>query len=67
MAQDYFDTNPFDLLLTYISIDSSNMSSDKAIDDGSKVKSSGGDTDSNETPNPMFRVITSKFKGKFEE
>ena len=43
------------------------MNSEKANDGGSKIKSSGGDTDNNETPNPMFRVITSKFKGKFEE
>ena len=67
MAQDWFDTNSLDSLLTYISIDSSKMNSEKANDGGSKMKSSGGDTDNNETPNPMFRVITSKFKGKFEE
>jgi hypothetical protein len=43
------------------------MSSDKVNDGGSKTKSSVGDMDNNETPNPMFRVITSKFKGKFKE
>ena len=52
------------LIVTYIWIDSNNMSSDSAIENGSKTKSSGGKVYNSETPNPVFQVITSKFKGK---